>query len=229
MSRILVIEEELPTRQALFDLLQAQGHRVIVESDGDSGLSRALNEEIDLLLLDVATPKRDGLALCAEFRRRLPELPIIALTAKGKAAKRARGGDGVADEYVAKPFSERELLWRVRAVLRRIERGDAPMNRLSFGDVAVDFGKHTCTRAGNKVTLTTKEFSVLELLAEHAGEPVSRDDFLEIVWARDASPTARTVDNQVLGLRAKLEADPDHPLHILTVHGIGYRLAMADL
>ncbi|HEY2342893.1 MAG TPA: response regulator transcription factor [Chthoniobacteraceae bacterium] len=229
MSRILVIEEELQTRQALFDLLQAQGHRVILESDGGSGLGRVLNEEIDLLLLDVTTSKIDGFALCAEIRRRLPELPILALTGKGKSEKRAREVDGVADEYLAKPFSERELLWRVRAILRRIERGDASLSRLGFGDVTIDFSKRTCTRAGNKVTLTAKEFSVLELLAEHAGEPVSRDDFLEIVWASDASPTTRTVDNQVLGLRAKLEADPDHPRHILTVHGIGYRLAMADL
>jgi DNA-binding response OmpR family regulator len=228
MSRILVIEEELPTRQALFDLLQAQGHRVIIESDGNSGLGRALNEEIDLLLLDVATSKRDGLAVCAEIRRRLPELPILALTGKGKSEKRAHSSENGADEYLAKPFSDRELLWRVRAILRRIERGDAPLSRLSFGDVTVDFAKHTCTRAGNKVTLTAKEFRVLELLAEHAGEPVTREDFLEIIWARAASPTARTVDNQVLGLRAKLEADPDHPRHILTVHGIGYRLEMAD-
>jgi DNA-binding response OmpR family regulator len=228
MSRILLVEDELPMRNALFDLLQAQGYRVVTESDGERGLERALGEQIDLLLLDVMMPKLDGFAVCAEVRRRLPELPILMLTAKGQVDDRVAGLDAGADDYLVKPFSSRELLARVRALLRRSERNAHAVSSLAFGDVEVDFAKQTCTRAGQRVTLSAKEYGILKLLAEHPGEPVSRERFLEVVWAYNAYPTTRTVDNQILALRAKLESDPSHPRYLLTVHGVGYRLEMTN-
>lgn len=226
MSRILILEDELPMRTALTDLLAAQGYRVAACADGVSGLDRALAELPDLLLLDVMMPGLDGFSVCREVRRASPRLPILMLTAKGQVDDRVTGLDAGADDYLVKPFSSRELLARVRALLRRGEREAAAVEQIQFGDVAVDFAKQTCSRAGKAVALSAKEFGILKLLAEHAGEPVSRERFLEVVWGYNAFPTTRTVDNQILALRQKLEPDPAQPRHLVTVHGVGYRLEM---
>ncbi len=228
MPRILIIEDEMPLRNALTDLLQAQGYRVITAADGAIGLERARTESIDLLLLDVMLPQLDGYSLCTEVRRASPALPILMITAKGRVDDRVTGLDSGADDYLVKPFSSRELLARVRALLRRCEHAAAAVETLTFADVTVDFVKQLCTRRGERVTLTPKEFGVLKLLAEHAGKPVSREQFLETVWSYNAYPTTRTVDNQILSLRTKLEADPANPRHLMTVHGVGYRLEMTE-
>ncbi len=226
MARILVVEDELPMRTALLDLLQAQDYRVVAAVDGEAGLHRALTEKFDLLLVDVMMPKLDGFALCAEVRNRQPDLPILMLTAKGQIDDRVAGLDAGADDYLVKPFSSRELLARIRALLRRSERNSVSVALVSFGDVEINFARQTCTRGSSRVELSAKEFGMLKLLAERPGEPVSRERFLEVVWAYNAYPTTRTVDNQILSLRSKLEAEPAHPRHLLTVHGIGYRLEM---
>ncbi len=226
MPRILILEDELPMRTALTDLLAAQGYRVAACADGVSGLDRALAEVPDLLLLDIMMPGLDGFRVCREVRRVAPRLPILMLTAKGQVDDRVAGLDAGADDYLVKPFSSRELLARVRALLRRGERPTAALEKASFGDVTVDFSKQACTRGGQPVALSAKEYGILKLLAEHAGEPVTRERFLEAVWGYHAFPTTRTVDNQILALRQKLEADPAHPLYLLTVHGTGYRLEM---
>jgi len=226
MSRILIIEDELAMRTALTDLLLAHGYRVGAASDGLAGLERALAERPDLLLLDVMLPRLDGFRVCREVRRVAPALPILMLTAKGHVDDRVEGLDAGADDYLVKPFSGRELLARVRALLRRHERTVAAVDRLTFGDAEIDFARQTCTRAGLAVTLSAKEFGILKLLAEHAGEPVTRERFLEAIWGYNAFPTTRTVDNQILSLRQKLEPDPAQPCHLLTVHGVGYRLEM---
>jgi DNA-binding response OmpR family regulator len=226
MPRILILEDELSMRTALADLLAAQGYRVVACADGASGLERALAEIPDLLLLDIMMPGLDGFSVCREVRRVAPRLPILMLTAKGQVDDRVTGLDAGADDYLVKPFSSRELLARVRALLRRAERESASVEQMQFGDVTVDFGKQTCSRGGQPVNLSPKEFGILKLLAEHAGEPVTRERFLEVVWGYNAFPTTRTVDNQILALRQKLEPDPAHPRHLLTVHGVGYRLEM---
>jgi DNA-binding response OmpR family regulator len=224
MARILIIEDELPMRTALTDLLLAQGHRVTAAGDGPTGLDRALAEPPDLLLLDLMLPGLDGFSICRELRRRTPALSILMLTARGQIDDRVNGLDAGADDYLAKPFSSKELLARVRALLRRQERATATVDRIAFGEITLDFVALKCTRKGRAVPLTTKEYGVLKLLAEHAGEPVSREQFLEIVWGYNAFPTTRTVDNQLLSLRSKLEKDPAKPRHLVTVHGVGYRL-----
>jgi len=226
MARILILEDELPMRTALTDLLSAQGYRVAACADGVSGLERALAETPDLLLLDVMMPGLDGFRVCREVRRVAPRLPILMLTAKGLVDDRVTGLDAGADDYLVKPFSSRELLARVRALLRRGERQAAPVETARFGDVTVDFLRQTCRRGGAVVALSAKEFGILKLLAERAGEPVTRERFLEAVWGYNAFPTTRTVDNQILALRQKLEVDPAQPRHLLTVHGKGYRLEM---
>ncbi len=224
MERILIIEDEVPMRMALQDYLAAEGYRVFAEADGAAGLARALEEKPDLLLLDVMLPKLDGFALCAELRRCGRELPVLMLTAKGQVEDRVTGLDAGADDYLVKPFSTRELLARVRALLRRSHRDRPAAAPLRLGEVCIDFQQQRAWRGRQELHLTAKEMAMLKLMAECPGEPVSRDRFLDVVWGYGAFPTTRTVDNHLAALRAKIEPDPNHPRWLKTVHGIGYRL-----
>ena len=219
-ERILVIEDELPMRTALADTLADQGYRPLTAPDGESGLQRALDEHPDLILLDVMMPGRSGYSVAAELRRLGQNTPILMLTAKGQIEDRVDGLDSGADDYLIKPFATRELLARVRALLRRNQQDATTPDPLRLGDCTIDFSKQTAHRAGVSLTLTAKEFAVLRLLAERAGEPVSRDEFLDIVWGYAAFPTTRTVDNHIASLRTKLGTD-----QIKTIHRVGYKLA----
>ena len=224
MSRILIIEDETPMRTALEDVLAAEGYRVISAADGQSGLHRAITEKPDLILLDVMMPKLDGFAVCAELRRISNSVPVLMLTAKGQIDDRVRGLDVGADDYLVKPFSTEELLARVRALLRRFQRQTQAPTQLKLGEVEIDLARQTATRGKKSIHLTAKEFSMLRLMAERPGEPVSREKFLDAVWGYAAFPTTRTVDSHVASLRRKLETDPNAPRWIKTVHGVGYKL-----
>jgi DNA-binding response OmpR family regulator len=226
MERILIIEDELPMRTALHDVLVAEGYRVLTASDGEAGLGRALKETPELILLDIMMPKLDGFALCAELRRLSNSIPILMLTAKGQIEDRVTGLDAGADDYLVKPFSTEELLARVRALLRRIQRQSNAPTTLSFGDARIDLIKQTATRGKKPLHLTAKEFAMLRLMAESSGEPISRDRFLDIVWDYTAFPTTRTVDNHIASLRKKIERNPDEPRWLKTVHGVGYKLEL---
>ena len=222
--RILVVEDELPMRTALADCLEAEGYRVLTADNGARGLACALDEKPDLILLDIMMPRLDGFALCAELRRLANPVPTLMLTAKGRVEDRVAGLDAGADDYLVKPFSTDELLARVRALLRRAGRSTRRRTTLTLGETRIEFIKQTVTGGQSPPHLTTKEFAMLQLLAEAGGEPVTRERFLDVVWGYTAFPTTRTVDNHVASLRAKLEPDPDQPRWIKTVHGIGYRL-----
>ena len=224
MERILIIEDELPMRTVLQDLLKAEGYRVLAAADGEAGLRRAVDEKPDLILLDIMMPKLDGYAVCRELRRLSNPAAILMLTAKGQVADRVQGLDVGADDYLVKPFSSEELLARVRAMLRRLQRQSHAPAQLAFGDVAVDLAKQTATRGRKSLHLTAKEFAMLRLMAESPGEPVSRERFLDVVWGYAAFPTTRTVDNHIASLRSKIERDPDEPRWIKTLHGVGYKL-----
>ena len=226
VPRILIIEDERPMRTVLTDCLTAEGYRVLTAEDGERGLERALEEKPDLILLDLMMPKLDGYALCAELRRMELRCPVLILTAKGQIADRVRGLDVGADDYLVKPFSRDELLARVRARLRRVQRSVQKATSVVLGDVRVDFVQQRAWRGRKEFRLTAKEVAMLRLLVEAGGEPVSRERFLDIVWGYTAFPTTRTVDNHVAGLRAKIERDPETPRWIKTVHGVGYRLEM---
>jgi DNA-binding response OmpR family regulator len=229
MSRILIIEDEAPMRMALKDILEAEGHRVLTATDGAAGLQSALDEKPDLILLDVMMPRLDGFALCAELRRLERHVPVLMLTAKGRVEDRVHGLDTGADDYLVKPFSTEELLARVRALLRRFQKQNKIAARLKLGEIEIDLARQTAFRGKKTLRLTAKEFSMLRLLTEAEGEPVTRERFLDAVWGYTAFPTTRTVDNHIASLRAKLERNPDAPRWIKTVHGVGYRLDFAKL
>jgi DNA-binding response OmpR family regulator len=224
MSRVLIIEDELPMRTALQDCLASEGYRVLGAADGERGLAHALQDKPDLILLDIMMPRLDGYSLCAELRRRGNAVPILMLTAKGQVEDRVKGLDAGADDYLVKPFSTDELLARVRALLRRSQKPARLLKTLALGEVRVDFVQQKAWRGKKPLHLTAKEFAMLRLLAGAAGEPVSRERFLDIVWGYTAFPTTRTVDNHIASLRHKIERDPDQPRWIQTVHGVGYRL-----
>jgi DNA-binding response OmpR family regulator len=225
-ERILIIEDESPMRTALADLLVSEGYRALTAADGASGLERALAEKPDLILLDVMMPKLDGFALCAELRRLANVVPVLMLTAKGHIEDRVTGLDAGADDYLVKPFSTDELLARVRALLRRVERKSRCPLKLKLGAVEIDLARQTATCGRKRVHLTAKEFAILRLMAEAEGEPVTREKFLDAVWGYTAFPTTRTVDNHIAGLRAKIEKNPDDPRWVKTVHGVGYKLEL---
>jgi DNA-binding response OmpR family regulator len=225
-ERILIIEDEAAMRTALADLLAGENYRVLWAADGESGLRRALEEKPDLILLDIMMPKIDGFALCAELRRLAHAGPVLMLTAKGMVEDRVTGLDAGADDYLVKPFSSQELLARVRALLRRVERKSRLPAKLKLGEVEIDLARQTAARRQRSVHLTAKEFAMLRLLAEAEGEPVSREKFLDAVWGYTSFPTTRTVDNHMASLRAKLEKNPDAPRHLKTIHGVGYRLEL---
>jgi len=226
MPRILIIEDETPMRTALKDVVENEGYRAITAADGESGLKRSLDGKRDLILLDVMMPKLDGYEVCAELRRLANPVPILMLTAKGQIEDRVSGLDAGADDYLVKPFSTEELLARVRALLRRFQKqGKSPV-KLKFGEVEIDLARQTAVRGRKVIHLTAKEFAMLRLMAESPGEPVTRERFLDVVWGYASFPTTRTVDNHVASLRGKIEADPDSPKWIKTVHGVGYRLEL---
>jgi DNA-binding response OmpR family regulator len=226
MARILIIEDEAPMRTALADLLASEGYRVLTAADGESGLKRALAEKPDLILLDIMLPKLDGFALCAELRRLANDVPVLMLTAKGQIEDRVTGLDAGADDYLVKPFSTEELLARVRALLRRVERKTKSPVKLKLGETEIDLARQTAFRGKRPVHLTAKEMAMLRLMAEAEGEPVTRERFLDVVWGYTAFPTTRTVDNHIASLRAKLEKNPDEPRWLKTVHGVGYKLEL---
>ena len=224
MPRLLIIEDEYAMRTALVGCLEAADYRVITADDGEQGLQKAVDEKPDLILLDIMMPKLDGYALCAALRRLGLATPVLMLTAKGQVEDRVTGLDAGADDYLVKPFSTDELLARVRALLRRVQRQTSAVHELQLGDIKLDFVRQQALRGKKELHLTIKEFAMLRLLADAGGEPVSRERFLDEVWGYATFPTTRTVDNHIANLRAKLEPDPENPRWIKTVHGVGYRL-----
>ncbi len=224
MARILIIEDETPMRTALKDVIEAEGYRTLTAPDGESGLQRAIEEKPDLILLDIMMPKLDGYEVCTELRRLANSVPILMLTAKGQIEDRVTGLDAGADDYLVKPFSTEELLARVRALLRRFQKKGQSPTKLKLGDVDINLARQTASRGKKTIHLTAKEFAMLRLMAESSGEPVTRERFLDAVWGYAAFPTTRTVDNHIASLRAKIEANPDSPKWLKTVHGVGYKL-----
>jgi len=228
MKRILIIEDDLAILRGLKDNLEYESYEVLTAKDGEQGYCLIREKKPDLIILDLMLPKMNGYEVCRKVRDKGVTTPILMLTARGEEVDRVLGLDLGADDYVTKPFSVPELLARVRAILRRVQRskvGDLP-GELRFGKVFIDFKRFEARRAGKILTMSRKEFGVLRLLTARAGEVVTRDELLDEVWGYDQYPTTRTVDNHIALLRTKLEEDPSKPRYLLTVHGVGYKLVL---
>jgi DNA-binding response OmpR family regulator len=223
MSKILVVEDEPDMVLGLKDNFEFEGYEVITASDGQSGLERARQEKPDLLVLDVMLPKLSGLEVCKTLRGEGYDGPILMLTARGQEIDKVVGLELGADDYVTKPFSIRELLARVRAILRRSEGKAKRLARYAFSDVSLDFEGYKATRGGAPLDLSPREFELLRYLIERKGETVTRDQLLEDVWGYESYPSTRTVDTHIAKLRAKIGDSGAEPRYILTIHGMGYK------
>jgi len=228
MKRILIVEDDLAILRGLKDNLEYESYEVLTATDGEQGYSLMREKKPDLVILDLMLPRMSGYELCRKVRKEGNTTPILMLTARGEEVDRVLGLDLGADDYVTKPFSVPELLARIRAIMRRVQQdktGDLP-DDLHFGEISIDF-KCFEARKGEKVlSMSRKEFGVLRVLAARVGEVVTRDELLDAAWGYDQYPTTRTVDNHIALLRTKLEDDPSLPRHLITVHGVGYKLIL---
>lgn len=223
-EKILIIEDEEDLVKGLKINLVDEGYKVDYALDGKLGLKKALSEKPELILLDIMLPGMSGLDICKELRAKKLDIPILMLTAKGEEIDKVIGLEMGADDYISKPFSIRELLARVKAHLRRGNRGgDTVPKVVQLETVKIDFGHFKVIRKNDEVDLTSLEVDVLRFLIQQDGKVVSRDDLLDKIWGYEKFPTTRTIDNHILKLRKKVEDDPNHPKHILTVYGGGYR------
>jgi DNA-binding response OmpR family regulator len=226
MIKILIVDDEPAMRMGLKDNLEFEGYEVDYAEDGQEGLDKILANKYNLILLDVMMPKMSGLDVCRNIRKKGINTPVILLTAKGEEIDKILGLELGADDYVTKPFSLRELLARIKAILRRgddsTETNSSEM--IKIGRLDINFPSYNAFEEGTPVQLSHKEFEILHLLWNRKNTTVSRDDLLNEIWGYDETPTTRTVDNFMLRLRQKIEKDSNHPHVILTVHGIGYKL-----
>jgi len=223
MTTVLAVEDDPAILRGLSDNLRFEGYEVITASDGETGYKLQAERRPDLILLDLMLPRMSGLEFCRKLRAEGVHTPILMLTARSEEPDRVLGLDLGADDYVTKPFSVRELMARVRALLRRSQPQSGLLDELSFGGIEIDFRRYEARRSGTPLEMTRKEFAILRFLASRSGEVVTREDLLNEVWGYESYPTSRTVDNHVAGLRAKLERDSSQPQHIKTVHGVGYK------
>jgi DNA-binding response OmpR family regulator len=222
VTRVLVVEDEPTIAVGLQDDLEAEGYQVEVVSDGETAARKGATGAYDLILLDVMLPGKDGFTACRELRAAGSRTPIILLTARGQEQDKILGLGLGADDYVTKPFSPRELIARIQAVLRRAAR--PPVGKtMHFGDVQVDFTRREVRRGGRLVDITPAEIKLLRVLIEHRGEVLSLDRLLQEGWGRDVFLTDRVIYTHINHLRSKIEADPQHPKHIVSVRGVGYR------
>lgn len=226
MHRILVVEDEPAMLSGLKDNLEFEGYKVDTAEDGVVGLEKILAKNYDLVLLDVMLPSMSGFDVCKNARNKGVTSPIILLTAKGEVIDKVLGLELGADDYMTKPFSLRELLARIKAVLRRTDTIEKPSENesTSIGKLTVSFSNYEAFFNGEPVKMSYKEFEFLHHLWNNRNTVITRDDLLDNVWGTDYIPSSRTVDNFILKLRQKIEKDFNNPKIILTVHGVGYKL-----
>ena len=224
-KRILLVEDEPGLQLTLSDRLRSEGYEVETAGDGESGDERARKEAFDLLILDIMLPGKNGLDVCRDLRQQGVTTPILMLTARGQVADKVVGLKLGADDYLTKPFENIELLARIEALIRRAvaPAASAGADADELNGLTVDFRKAEVHRDGELVELSAREFQLLRYFIENRGSVLSRDELLNNVWGYDAMPSTRTVDVHVAWLRQKIEANPKHPEHIRTIHGMGYK------
>ena len=222
MPSVLLIEDDTRIHKTLRLLFESEGYSLEVASDGVSGVEAFRSTKPSVVILDLKLPKMSGRDVLREIRKEAASQPVIMLSAISEEVDKVLLLELGADDYVTKPFSPKELLARVGAVMRRAER-TLPSDAYSFGDIVVDFAKMEVTRDGKPVTLTAHEFKTLKYFTQNPERVLSRDELLNQVWGYECYPSTRTVDNHILRLRQKLEKDPVNPLHFRTVHKVGYK------
>lgn len=225
--RILIAEDEFDVIKLLKYNLEKEGFKVSYTTDGSLVLAEIRRNEPDLVILDLMLPGLDGLEICRQLRRheKYASLPLMMLTARGEEADRVVGLEMGADDYVTKPFSTREVIARVRALLRRHEPASLQRATLQRGNLVIDPSAHLVTLAGCRIELSALEFRLLHYLGSHPGMAFSRDQLLDRVWGNDRSVTPRSVDVYVRRVREKIEPEPQSPIYIQTIHGVGYRFS----
>jgi len=229
MKKILIVEDELNMVKGLKDNLEFEGFEVDTAMEGNTGLQKVLQNKSDLILLDVMLPGVSGFDICKAARREGVSTPIILLTAKGEEIDKVLGLELGADDYITKPFSVRELLARIKAILRRPpigKEGSAESEFVSLGNIDVNFKNYVAKKGNDEIKMSYKEFEILHYMHMNAGKIIQRDDLMSDVWGIEYDISTRTVDNFILKLRQKLEADPNNPKIILTVHGVGYKMIL---
>ena len=223
METILVIEDDPSILLGLRKNLEFEGYRVLVAKDGEEGLEMAFDARPDLILLDIMLPHVDGFEICKAVRKHEPTLPILIISAKDQESDKITGLGLGADDYIAKPFSVKELIARVKTAFRRTRALAGEEAPYRFGEVEVDYAGRVLRVGGAPVECTPKEFDLLRFLIRNKGRVISRDQILNRVWGYDYYGTPRTIDNFIQKLRQKVEKDAQEPEHILTVRGIGYK------
>jgi len=223
MDNILIVEDDKAILKALKDDLEYEGYKVSAAMDGKEGLKLALESDFQIIILDILLPGLTGLEVCKKLRESGKNTPILMLTAaKTEEIDKVLGLELGADDYVTKPIGSRELVARVKAILRRTNKDTEEPDQYVFGDVSVNFSSHDISRAGKKIHLTALEFRLLKFLIENRGRVVTRDDILQSAWD-DAIVSPRTIDPHIVHLRKKIEDNPEAPKHIISLRGVGYK------
>jgi len=223
MPRVLIVEDDDAMAVALKDGFAYEGYEVRLAHDGAAGLKLATASAPDLIILDIMLPKLSGMDVCRRLRRSGSKVPVIMLTARGQEIDKVIGLRTGADDYVTKPFSFLELMARVEAVLRRATGYEGSLEIYRFGDVEIDFKKMEACKRGKEISLSHREFNLLRFLIDHRGEVLPRERILGAVWGYENGAATRTVDMHVAKLRKKIEDRPSEPVHIVTVHRVGYK------
>jgi two-component system alkaline phosphatase synthesis response regulator PhoP len=223
MKTILIIEDDIATLKGLEETLRRENYNVICSEDGEEGFKKAVNENIDLLILDLILPSKNGIDICKDLRTQGINVPILMLTSKIEELDKVLGLEIGADDYVTKPFSIRELLARIKALLRRKADLVKDIEEYSFDNIHIDFKKMLVLKNEREINLSVTELNILKYFIQHKGEVISRDKLLDDIWGYEVFPTTRTVDNYILSLRKHLEDNPHSPKHIITVHKAGYK------
>jgi DNA-binding response OmpR family regulator len=223
VKKILIIEDDPAIRTGLKETFTTEGYNVSDAETGTKGFELAGKHDFDLIVLDLILPGKDGIEICKDLRSDGVKTPIIMVTSRKEEIDKILGLEIGADDYVTKPFSIRELLARVKALIRRSTYEPGDIGEVAFANLKIDFKKQEMLKGENPVRLSATEYRILHYFIDHEGEVISRDKFLDEVWGYDSYPTTRTVDNYILSLRKKIEDDPADPKHLLTVHKVGYK------
>ena len=223
MKKILIVEDDPAILKGLVESLTEEHYAVITAEDGEVGLRKGKNENLDLIILDIMLPSKNGIEICKDLRNSGVGIPILMLTSKKDEIDKVLGLEIGADDYVTKPFSIRELNARIKALFRRNVEIKKELENYSFGNIEIDFVKHEVLKSGKIVEISSTELNILKYFIKSEGKVISRDQLLDDIWGYENFPTTRTVDNFILNIRKKIEDNPSIPKHLLTIPKAGYK------